>query len=81
VVMLAITSRDARTALDDMAFFLKLPVNPLPAGMNLYERERSLLADFRLVPLFHMPEAWALSGRVRNWPRLADVWLDQGTKP
>jgi ABC-type transport system substrate-binding protein len=81
VVMLPVTSRDAKTALDDMAFFLKSPLKPPLAGMSLYESERSLLADFRLVPLFHMPEAWAMSGRVRNWPRLADVWLDPGAKP
>jgi hypothetical protein len=77
VVMLAVTSRDARTALEDIAMQLKSKLT----GMPLYETERGLLADFRVVPLFHLPEAWAMSGRVRNWPRLADVWLDPGAKP
>jgi hypothetical protein len=24
----------------------------------------------------HLPRMWATTGAVRNWPRLADVWLD-----
>jgi peptide/nickel transport system substrate-binding protein len=75
--ILPITSRDARASLEDIANLIKAPVADAP----LYEAERALLADFRVVPLFHLPEAWSLSPRVRNWPRLADVWLDTGAKP
>ena len=77
MVMLPVASRDPRTALEEIAAQLKSPL----AATSLYEAERGLLADFRVVPLFHLPEAWAMSSRVRNWPRLADVWLDPGAKP
>jgi peptide/nickel transport system substrate-binding protein len=77
VVILQVTSRDPRAALEDIAESFKLSLN----GTNLYEAERGLLADSRVVPLFHLPTIWAMSGRVRNWPRIADVWLDQGAKP
>ncbi len=72
-----VSSRDAWTSLEDLAAILKMPV----AGASLYEAERSLLADWRVVPLFHLPDAWAMNGHVRNWPRLADVWLDPRGKP
>jgi ABC-type transport system substrate-binding protein len=49
----------------------------------LYNTERATLADFRLVPLFHLPVAYALSPKVRNWlePRgggwpLENVWME-----
>jgi ABC-type transport system substrate-binding protein len=77
IAMLPVVSRDPWTALEEIAAQLKSPVT----GTSLYEAEHALLADFRVVPLFHLPEAWALNGRVRNWPRLADVWLDPGAKP
>jgi peptide/nickel transport system substrate-binding protein len=48
-----------------------------------YSAERKLLEDFRVVPLFHLPETYGLSSRVRNWDpqswgdwRLGDVWLE-----
>ena len=72
-----ITSRDARTSLEDIADFLKLPL----IGSAPFEQERALLADFRIVPLFHLPRVWAMSPRVHEWPRLADVWIDAGAKP
>jgi peptide/nickel transport system substrate-binding protein len=78
VVMFTVTSRDAWTALDDITAFVK---SPFKAQGNLYEAERSLLVDARLTPLFHLPQTWAMSSRVRNWPQLADVWLDLGAKP
>jgi peptide/nickel transport system substrate-binding protein len=67
-----ILSRNAWTSLEDLSTIFKMPLS----GMNLYEAERALLADFRIVPLFHLPDAWAMNGHVRNWPGLADVWLD-----
>lgn len=33
----------------------------------LYATERSLLGDFRVVPIAYLPEVHALSARVRNW--------------
>jgi peptide/nickel transport system substrate-binding protein len=50
---------------------------------ELYASERALRGESRLVPLVYMPQAWALSARVRNWSmprqgswRLADVWVE-----
>lgn len=77
LIQTPISSRDAWTSLEDLAATFKAPVS----GTNLYEAERAILADFRIVPLFHLPDAWAMNGRVRNWPRLADVWLDPRGKP
>jgi ABC-type transport system substrate-binding protein len=50
---------------------------------NLYHAERSLLDESAVIPLFHLPVACAVSGRVRNWQpdRLGDwagaagLWL------
>jgi hypothetical protein len=58
----------------------------LPDSLDRYDRlysaERGLLADFRLIPLFHLPEVYGLNRRVQAWnePRdggwpVADVWL------
>ncbi len=51
---------------------------------GLYAAERALLDNYRLVPLVHIPEVYALGARVRDWdePRaggwpLGGVWLDQ----
>ncbi len=71
IIETQITSRDAWTSLEDLAAIFKMPL----AGANLYESERALLADFKIVPLFHLPDARAMNGHVRNWPRLADVWI------
>jgi MarR-like DNA-binding transcriptional regulator SgrR of sgrS sRNA len=51
-----------------------------------FAAERALLEDFRIVPLFHLPETYGLSSRVRNWDprpwgdwRLENVWLEART--
>ena len=66
-----IPSHDAWVSLEDLGAMFKAAIS----GTNLYEAERSMLADFRVVPLFHLPDAWAMNTHVRNWPRLADVWI------
>jgi peptide/nickel transport system substrate-binding protein len=85
-------SLDASTALSNVATAL-LPVNAPPAdapktgatntAAGVYRAEADLLNGFRIVPIAQVPEAWGVSGRVKNWmqPRaggwnLADVWLD-----
>jgi ABC-type transport system substrate-binding protein len=72
LVRLPIVSRDSSTALEDLAALLKFP---LPAS-DSFEAEKALLGGYRVVPLVHLPQMWAISGAVRNWPRVADVWLD-----
>jgi len=51
---------------------------------DLYRVERTLLDEFRVVPLLHLPEVYGVSIRVRNWMqpreggwRLDEVWLEQ----
>jgi peptide/nickel transport system substrate-binding protein len=68
---LRLPSDDLRTALAAVAESLHEPVAQLRAESasldEFYEIERSLLADFRVIPLFHLPEIFALSPRVRQW--------------
>lgn len=68
---LPVTSTDPMVALDDMAARLKSPL----AGSTPYEAERALLAGNRVIPIVHVPKAWAAGARVHNWPKLADVWI------
>jgi hypothetical protein len=77
LLRLPVTSRDPAIAIDDIASLLKAPA---PPG-NALEAEQALLDGYRVIPLVHLPRVWALSPRVRNWPRLADVWIDAGGKP
>jgi len=77
LLCLPITSRDSWTSLADVAAMLKLG---LPRASSEFEAESALLNGYRIIPLVHLPRMWAISGGVRNWPRLADVWLDPDPK-
>jgi len=53
---------------------------------SLFAAERKLLEDFRLVPLFYLPEIYGVSSRIKNWnphpwgdSRLENVWLEART--
>jgi ABC-type transport system substrate-binding protein len=75
LLSLPISSRDSWTSLEDVAAMLKLT---LPRGAaEPFEAESALLSGYRIVPLVHLPQMWATSAAVRNWPRVADVWLDR----
>jgi peptide/nickel transport system substrate-binding protein len=73
---------DARQALLDtatalgLADWLRLPA---PANLEaLHAAERSLVEDYRVVPLVHLPEMHASGARLRApgpW-QLADAWLE-----
>jgi ABC-type transport system substrate-binding protein len=73
LLSLPITSRDSWTSLADVAAMLKLGT---PRGGTEFEAESALLNGYRIIPLVHLPQMWATSGAVRNWPRLPDVWMD-----
>jgi MarR-like DNA-binding transcriptional regulator SgrR of sgrS sRNA len=75
LVRLPVTSVDEWNSLEDLASMLK---TALPAAPSLYETERALMENARVVPLFHVPEGWAWNSRVRNWPgaNWADLWID-----
>ena len=55
---------------------------------HLYDVERGIVNDYRVVPLVWVPEVYGLSARVRDWKApaagegwpLADVWLEQETQ-
>jgi len=87
LVRVRLGSPDPGAALAEAAAALDLAPPARGAGLadpqQLYESERALLEDFRVVPLFHLPEACALSPRVHDWKeepagdwRLEDVWVE-----
>ena len=87
LVHVRLGSADPGTALAEVAAALELPPPARGPGLadpqQLYESERGLLEDFRVVPLFHLPEAYALSPRVHDWTegaaggwRLEDLWVE-----
>jgi len=51
---------------------------------DIYNRERTVVSSYRVVPLVWLPQVYGLSARVRNWKApgpgetwpLADVWLE-----
>ena len=70
---LHITTKDELPSLQDLAALLKMP---FPAGASPYEAERSLLDGFRVIPILHLADSWAVSPRVHNWPDLPNVWIN-----
>jgi peptide/nickel transport system substrate-binding protein len=80
-------SLDPSQALSDFAAALGLPEPLKPAVGSapeaLYQSERKLLEDYRVVPLFHVPQTLGLGRQVHNWDarpwgnwRLDGVWLE-----
>jgi hypothetical protein len=82
-----IVSSDPATALTAIAAGLDLAA-PAPAAKleALYAAERALLEGFRAVPLFHVPDLYAVGPRVRGGPgigplgewRFENLWLEGG---
>ena len=65
---------------------------PLPDAASpeqIYDRERTVVGSFRIIPLVWLPQVYGLSARVRDWKPpapgetwpLADVWLDAPAGP
>jgi Bacterial extracellular solute-binding proteins, family 5 Middle len=58
-----------------------LPASPSP--QQVYDRERAIVASYRVVPLVWLPQVYGLGARVRDWKvpaagegwPFADVWL------
>jgi ABC-type transport system substrate-binding protein len=56
---------------------------------DIYNRERTVVDSYRVVPLVWLPQAYGLSSRVRDWKApgpgetwpLGDVWLDGPAEP
>jgi ABC-type oligopeptide transport system substrate-binding subunit len=86
-------SPDPATSLSEAARQMALPQPSCATATrgssldDLYQVERSLLDGYTVIPLFHLPVASAVSGRVRGWEpgrlgewgeaefSLADLWL------
>lgn len=80
---------DPARALAAVATALGLPEPARPDTPGaLLEAERALLAGFRVIPLFHLPDAYAAGGRVKGGPgitplgawRFGDLWVE-GNRP
>jgi ABC-type transport system substrate-binding protein len=71
VVRLRIASVDPVTALRELGASVGAASGPP------YDAERAFLDSSRLLPLFHVPDLFALSAQVREFSwRLAEVWLE-----
>lgn len=71
--LLPMTMNDELGSLADIAVVLNLP---FPSGANPYDAERTLLDGYKIIPVLHLGDAWAVSPRVHNWPDLANVWVN-----
>jgi hypothetical protein len=92
LVRLRMTSSHPRDALASFQAVLApmagLDATPLPAAASseqIYERERTIVSGYRVVPLVWLPRVYGLGARVRDWKApaagegwpFADVWLEQ----
>lgn len=88
-----LTAADPVRALADLAAAIGEPLplaDPAARGgpESLYAAERALLDSFRVVPLAHLPETWAVGARVKNWQPplhgrslgLAGLWLAEAPR-
>ncbi len=82
-----LSSLDPAQALADIAaaFGLRWQAPSGGAPEALFQAEQKLLDDYRVVPLFHVPQILGLSPRLRNWDprpwgdwRLENAWLELG---
>ena len=89
LVEVRITSAEPWQALAGLAASLSLPEPPHAGSAEaLFAAERSLLADFRVIPLLHLPYVYGVGPRVRGGPgitplgewRFEKLWLE-GARP
>jgi ABC-type oligopeptide transport system substrate-binding subunit len=89
LVRVRIAPAEAEQALEGLGAALRLPelLHPAsPALEDLYADERAVVEDYRVIPLFHLPEIYGASPRLHAWAtpgllktgewRLEDLWLD-----
>ncbi|MBV9744303.1 MAG: hypothetical protein JO099_11110 [Acidobacteriia bacterium] len=84
-VELRITSTDPAQALVSLAASLGLPEPQRPTTPDaIFHSERSYLADFKVIPLFHLPLSYGVGPRVRGGPgitplgewKFENLWLE-----
>lgn len=82
-----VISADPSRALDALAVALGLPEPPrADTPEALYNTERNLLEGHGVIPLFHLPDAYAVSPRVNGGPgitplgewRFENLWVEGG---
>jgi hypothetical protein len=82
-----VTSMDAARSLASLAAAFGLPEPARSdSAESLYQAERALLDGYRVIPLFHLPDVYAVSARVKGGPgitplgewRFGDLWIDGG---
>jgi len=87
LVAIRIASADPARALAVVAATLGAPAPARPSSAEaLYAAEKAMLDGFRVVPLFHVPEVYGVSPRVRGGPgfsplgewRFENLWLEGG---
>jgi peptide/nickel transport system substrate-binding protein len=78
-----------QAALTPIAGLDAISVSPSAASSvtpeEIFERERTIVNSYRVIPLVWLPEVYGLGGRVRDWSApgpgepwpLADVWLGE----
>jgi ABC-type transport system substrate-binding protein len=77
LVRIAMPSADPWVALTSVAASLGMTLPKLNGDSveDLYSAEQALLAEQRVIPLFHLPAEWASSAKLRNWtPRASGSW-------
>ncbi|HWB84896.1 MAG TPA: ABC transporter substrate-binding protein [Bryobacteraceae bacterium] len=85
-----LSTSDPAAALSEVAAALGLPEPPRADSPEaLYAAEYSLLDGFRAVPLFYLPDVYAVSPRVRTWGgpgltplgewRFENVWVEESS--
>jgi MarR-like DNA-binding transcriptional regulator SgrR of sgrS sRNA len=86
VVRIPLVSTDPWVALNWLATGLGLTIPKRSADSMevLYGTEKELLEQQRVIPLFHLPAAWAVSPAVRDWQtdadgrwRVENVWINK----
>jgi hypothetical protein len=87
LVELRVRSSDAAVTLAGMASTLGLAAPPrIDSPEALYGAERALLEGFRVIPLFHLPDVYAVNPRVKGGPgitplgewRFENLWVEGG---
>jgi hypothetical protein len=86
LVRMRIASSDPGPALAGLAAALGLPEPPRADTPEAqYAAERALLDGYKVIPLFHLPDLYAVGSRVRGGPgitplgewRFENVWLEE----
>src|SRR5262249_34058102 len=86
LMRIALASSEPWIDLEDLARIAGVGLKSTGGSVEeLYAAEQNLLASQRIIPLFHLPVAYAGSASVRNWNvlqdgtlTLPDAWLGNG---